>query len=44
MRASHDPVDQRIEVDPDGERLGGGEHATHRAGVGVAERGEVVGA
>ncbi len=35
---------RRAEVDADGERLGGGEHAGHRAGIGVAElAGEVVG-
>jgi hypothetical protein len=37
------PSDQRVEVDPDGERLGGGEHAVHRASVRVAElAGEMV--
>ena len=36
--------DQRVQVDPHGERLGGGEGAAHRAGVRVPElAGEVVG-
>ena len=34
---------QRVEVDPDGEGLGGGEHADHRARLRVPElAGEVV--